>query len=158
MMMRKILKAVLVIVIFILIGLLSYTGSYYMNSRDKKGEPSNSVSGNTSVAKNTNETNNVTNETQPVISNTTEQNNTVENGNETEPNNETKKEEVNNLSDEEKAIQLAKEKYGSTDNVYFRIEQIESNDNYIVSVRDAQTTRDIVWYTVNVKTGTVKQN
>ena len=64
-------------------------------------------------------------------------------------------EEVN-MNDDEKAIELAKKQYGTTDGVYFRIEQMQSNNVYIVSVRNSETTRDLAWYTVDVKNGTVK--
>ena len=60
------------------------------------------------------------------------------------------------LSDEDKAISLAKKQYGGEDGVYFRIEQIQSNNIYIVSVRDNETTRDLAWYTIDVNAGTVK--
>ena len=64
--------------------------------------------------------------------------------------------EENSISSEDKAIELAKKAYGSSSDVYFRIEQIQSNGVYIVSVRDNETTKDLAWYTVNVNNGTVK--
>lgn len=64
--------------------------------------------------------------------------------------------EENSVSSEEKAINLAKKKYGTSNGVYFRIEQIQSNGVYIVSVRDSETTKDLDWYTVDVNNGTVK--
>ena len=57
---------------------------------------------------------------------------------------------------EDKAIEMAKKQYGTTDGVYFRIEQIKSNGVYIISVRDNETTRDYAWYTVDVINNTVK--
>ena len=146
--MRKVLKSLLVIFIFALVGLIAYTASYYINN-NKGDETTNSVISNNNVQSNT--TNSIQNNTIEEPENEIEEN-VVENNKVEE------KEEVNSLSDEEKAIQLAKEQYGSTENVYFRVEQIESNNIYIVSVRDAQTTRDIIWYSVNVSNGTVKQN
>jgi len=64
--------------------------------------------------------------------------------------------EENSVSSEDKAIDLAKKKYGTSNGVYFRIEQIQSNGVYIVSVRDNETTKDLAWYTVDVNSGTVK--
>ena len=60
------------------------------------------------------------------------------------------------ISSEDKAIELAKKEYGSTEGVYFRIDQIQSSNVYIVSVRDENTTAALMWYTVDVKSGTVK--
>lgn len=64
--------------------------------------------------------------------------------------------EENSISSEDKAIELAKKEYGNSSDVYFRIEQIQSNGVYIVSVRDNETTKDLAWYTVDVNNGTVK--
>lgn len=64
--------------------------------------------------------------------------------------------EENSISSEDKAIELAKKEYGNSSDVYFRIEQIQSNGVYIVSVRDNETTKDLAWYTVDVNNGTVR--
>lgn len=64
--------------------------------------------------------------------------------------------EENSISSEDKAIDLAKKEYGDCSDVYFRIEQVQSNGVYIISVRDNETTKDLAWYTVNVNDGTVK--
>lgn len=59
--------------------------------------------------------------------------------------------EVNN---KEKAINIAKKAWGEDSNVYFTFETIESNGNYVVYVREKETTRTISVYTINLQTGT----
>ena len=57
-------------------------------------------------------------------------------------------------SKEEKAIQLVKDEWGSTDGVYFSNMGIDSNGRYIVSVNRKDTTT-IAFFTVDVNTGLV---
>lgn len=51
---------------------------------------------------------------------------------------------------EERAIELVKEEWGTTDGVYFSNESIDSNGRYIVSVRDKKTTASLAFYLVDV--------
>ena len=51
---------------------------------------------------------------------------------------------------EEKAVELVKKEWGTTDGVYFSNESIDSNGRYIVSVRDKKTTASIMFYLVDV--------
>ena len=83
-----------------------------------------------------------------------EETNNEENSNAQETN--TSNGEESSIGNEEKAIQLAQKQYGTTDGVYFRIEQTLSNGVYEVSVRDEETTMEYAWYTIDVKNGTVK--
>lgn len=120
----------------------------------------NNASNNTSTNQNKNEAENTTgntNETKNETENTTTNNttNTTENTtNQTNTSQVSTVEEVN-TSDEDKAKDLAKKAYGSSDGVYFKVEQVESNGVYIISVRDTETTSALEWYTINVKTGSV---
>ena len=58
-------------------------------------------------------------------------------------------------SKEEKAIELAKKKWGSTSGVYFSNEGINSDGRYIVSVRDGKSTSSLAFYLVDVEKGLV---
>ncbi|MBR4261081.1 MAG: zinc ribbon domain-containing protein [Clostridia bacterium] len=58
--------------------------------------------------------------------------------------------------DEDKAIELVKKAYGSSEGIYFKIEQINNNGTYIISVRDAETTNVLKYYTVDVKNRILK--
>ena len=147
--MRKKLKVLLVILIVAIIGVLAWTGKVYYDEKQQLD----------SVANNKTETN--------ASSNT----NKVDEKEETkkeEPIKETKKEETEHKkeeekpqeetssSNEEKAIELAKKEYGITDGgIYYRIDQIKSNTEYIVSVRNKDTSV-LAWYVVDVSAGTVK--
>ncbi len=51
---------------------------------------------------------------------------------------------------EEKAVELVKKEWGSTDGVYFSNESVDSNGRYIVSVRDKKTTASLAFYLVDV--------
>ncbi len=152
--MRNFLKGLLAIAIVAVIGVIVYTAIIYLDNNKQTNSTAN------------NNQNNVSNNQSSINKNDDKKNTddidkkeeTV--NNEQENNQENKNEVVNEevtLNDEEKAIELAKKEYGSTDSVYFRIEQIQSNNIYIVSVRDSQTTRDLAWYTVDIKNNTVKQ-
>lgn len=58
-------------------------------------------------------------------------------------------------SKEEKAIEFAKKKWGSTSGVYFSNEGINSDGRYIVSVRDGKSTSSLAFYLVDVEKGLV---
>ena len=61
--------------------------------------------------------------------------------------------EIESDSDEEKALAIVKKDWGSTDGVYFKVQAIDANGNYVISVNNADTTQVMEWYTVNPKTG-----
>lgn len=159
--MKKFLIIVCVIAVIIFLG---YIGKDMNLTGDKNNETNNTSSSNvitgkntTNTSKNTVNTTNTSNETNNTTENKTE-NNTVQNTTPENTTNQTKEpsNEVANVSDEDQALNLAKKQYGTTDGVYFKIEQVEGNGVYIVSVRDMETTSAIEWYNVNVKTQTVK--
>ena len=54
----------------------------------------------------------------------------------------------------QKAINIAKKDWGEDKTVYFTFEQIDDNGNYIVYVRESNTTRDICWYTIDINNET----
>lgn len=55
-------------------------------------------------------------------------------------------------TDKEKAINIAKKDWGTDNSVYFSFEGL-NNGKYTVSVRDANTTRAIRYYHINIETG-----
>lgn len=148
--MRKFLKGLLIIFIIAVICLIAYTAKYYLDKKNQIEVSTNNNQENKSASN------------QIKVSDEKKQDEIDKNkeNEEIEPND--KKEEDKNINEEvnmnndEKAIELAKKEYGITDGVYFRIEQMQSNNVYIVSVRDSETTRDLAWYTIDVKNGTVK--
>ena len=156
--MKNVLKGMLVCLVFVLACMVVYSGWYYY--KDKNKDTSNNNPQPVSSTTNTTTVNNDQKDEPEKIEEKTDNKKEDEpEEKKTEPEEEKKeennKEEVS-LNDEDKAIEMAKKQYGTTDGVYFRIEQIQSNGVYIISVRDNETTRDYAWYTVDVKNNTVK--
>ncbi len=151
--MRNFLKGILVILIIVMLGMLGYTGWYYYKDRNKKTSTNNPQQVN-------NTPNQKSMEDKKEEKKESKKENKKEKIEEEQKEEEKKKEENSkeegSLSDEDKALDLAKKQYGTTDGVYFRVEQIQSNGVYIISVRDNETTRDYAWYTVDVNNNTVK--
>ena len=58
---------------------------------------------------------------------------------------------------EERAVELVKKEWGSTDGVYFSNESVDSQGRYIVSVRDKKTTTSLAFYLVDVDKQLVTQ-
>lgn len=139
---KKNLKVVLVVLVIAIIGVLAWTGKICFDDQQKQE----------SVANNKTENNASSNESKP------QENEKKEEPKVEEPKKEEKIEpkEETSASNESKAIELAKKEYGITDGgVYYRIEQIKSNTEYIVSVSNKDTTV-LAWYIVDVNAGTVK--
>lgn len=148
------LKILLVIVIIVFILCLVYTAKVYFDGK----KPVNTISSNEQQNNVNIEENEEDNPKDEVV---VEESPEVEEPENTpdsaqESGNEEHNDEVTSISDEDKAIELAKKQYGTTDGVYFRIEQTISNGVYEVSVRDAETTMEYAWYTIDVKNETVK--
>lgn len=147
--MRKFLKCMLVIAIVAILAVLAYGAwNYYSDNGKTNAKPEdkqviNSQSNTNSVEKKGDE------EIKPKDEQTPPD--PIDDNKQGE-----KVIEESNISDDDKALEMAKKEYGTTDGVYFRIEQIQSNSVYIISVRDNQTTRDLAWYTVDVRNGTIK--
>ena len=60
---------------------------------------------------------------------------------------------------DDKAVSLVKKKWGEKDSsVYYYIEEQISDDEYIISVRDQDTTQELASYQVNIETGKVSKN
>ena len=150
---KEALMVLVVLLAIAIVGVAGYTGKIFVDEHKNDNSAQQSQAPSTTVANTDKKEEDKTKqqidenkkeETQPKVEEKTNENE------------EKKPVEETNLSDEDKAISLAKKQYGSEDGVYFRIEQIQSNNIYIVSVRDNETTRDLAWYTIDVNAGTVK--
>ena len=170
--MKKFLIVVCIIGVIIFLG---YIGTKMDFSGVKSNETNNTSNSNVVTGKNNTSTsnnlaNNTTNQTNNVVNNTatnqtenkTEnitENKTVNNTTENTANNTTapvSTVEQNTVSDEDKAKSIAQQTYGTSERVYFKVEQIQGNGVYIISVRDSETTGALAWYTVDAKNNTIK--
>lgn len=71
---------------------------------------------------------------------------------------ENKKEQKSELTGEEKAKELVKKEWGENDKtVYYYVEEQVSDDLYIISVRDVQTTEELSTYEVDNSAETVEK-
>ena len=145
--MRKTLKGLLVVLIIAIIGVLAWMGNLYLGEKQQSD----------SVANNKTESNASSSESkvEEKVEEEPKKEEPVEEPKEEEPVEEEEHKEETSSTNEEKAIELAKKEYGVTDGVYYRIDQIQSNTQYIVSVRNKDTSV-LAWYVVDVKAGTVK--
>ena len=60
--------------------------------------------------------------------------------------------ELQDDNDEDKAIAIVKKDWGDTDEVAFKVEQINGDGSYVISVRNDESVA-LEWYTVYPKTG-----
>ena len=147
--MRKTLKGLLIVLVIAIIGVLAWTGKIYLNEKKEQD----------TVANNQTQNNGSSNEKKVEEEKKEEdikEEIAVEEPIDDENKEDEKENEETNSTNEEKAIELAKKEYGVTDGeIYYRIDQIQSNTEYIVSVRNKDTSV-LAWYIVDVKAGTVK--
>lgn len=157
---RGVLKSILAVAIIAVICIAAYMGIKYFDKKDlanANAQKSNvTQQKNDADKKNENSNQNIEKEDPNAVDPKNEEEEKKDDQQTEDPNSEESNEEETSISDEEKAIELAKKQYGNTDGVYFRIEQTISNGVYEVSVRDAETTREYAWYRVDVKNETVK--
>ena len=102
--------------------------------------------------------NEIKNEIVNEVENTTKNNNTTISENTVKNTSTSETKTNNNLTGEEKAKKLAKDKWGkSDDNVYYYVEEKLSENEYIVSVRDSDTTVSLMDYKLNIKTEEISE-
>ena len=157
--MNKTAKIILGIVIAIIVVVGAYFGvKYFFNTQEASNNTNiNNTNGNMALVENNTVENNII-ENNTVTENNIVEDNTVknetkvteENKNKVSSNNDS---EIESDSDEEKALAIVKKDWGSTDGVYFKVQAIDANGNYVISVNNADTTQVMEWYTVNPKTG-----
>ena len=59
-------------------------------------------------------------------------------------------------TDEEKAISIVKKEWGADNSVNFTFDHKTENGEYVIAVRNSNTTAAIEWYIVNLSTGTCR--
>jgi len=153
--MSKKIKGVIAILVTLLVATIAFL--CYTYAKDIGGTNNNNVQ-----TTNTTNTNTASNRVEKVennvntVTDNTITNNTVENKVEKE----TKVEEpqievtseVQDDSDEEKAIAIVKKDWGEAEGFAFRVEQINGDGSYVISVRNDDSIA-LEWYTVYPKTG-----
>lgn len=149
--MNKNIKTILLIIlIIIIIAVIAIFGCNILNKNEDVNETQNSINETSQNMQSTvNETEtekNVVNEVQNnVIENKIENNvnNTIEN---IVTNQTTEVLENDGASNEEKAINIVKKDWGTTEGVYFVTMGIDASGKYIVTVNDSSTTATLAWY------------
>lgn len=149
--MNKNIKTILLIIlIIIIIAVIAIFGCNILNNNEDVNETQNSINETSQNMQSTvNETEtekNVVNEVQNnVIENKIENNvnNTIEN---VVTNQTTEVLENDGASNEEKAINIVKKDWGTTEGVYFVTMGIDASGKYIVTVNDSSTTATLAWY------------
>lgn len=165
-------KAIIISTIIVLIVFAGIVGIAIKKSNDYSAEVENK-------SKNESIVNNITNTlvenkvdenkidgntvSKDIVENKIEENKVTDNTSENKTNNNSSNEDSSNNQNNSSylrdiAISLAKKEWGEDNSVYYSVEDGNSKDEYIVSIRDSSTTAEIVSYNVNVKTKTVKEN
>lgn len=106
---------------------------------------------NNNKSENTNKENNSNNE-----ETNNNRDNTTTSNNQNYIGEEESRDETSNTSNEEKALKLAKEKWGEDISVYFTVANKNGN-TYNISVNSSETTQVLAWYSVNIETGEVEE-
>lgn len=160
--MNKNIKTIFfIILVIIIITVIAIFGYNILNKNENVNETQSSINEtnpNTKIEVNETE-NNIVNETQNNVIENEVENKQTENKieNTTTQNvvtNETTEVLQNNgASNEEKAINIVKNDWGTTENVYFVTMGIDASGKYIVTVNDSSTTATLAWYLVDVATG-----
>lgn len=144
-------KVIIIILIFALIIISAFLTNeliQYINDENKKNIKTNTNINNTiKNEENINSSNNYINEN--------ENNNNNNNSNNNQIDEEATEQNIiqTNLDNQQKAIQIVKENWGEDSTVYFRYDDITAKGEYIICVRDKETTNALYFYTVNVETG-----
>ena len=145
--MKKSYIFIIILIVIIAIGVIIGTNLNKDNEANPTG--SDNVENNMENEENNNITNNqIENETNTNLENTNIENNTV-----------VQEPEENEIQEEpktdlEKAIDIVEKDWGEDSAVYFAQDGQNANGEYIICVRDKNSTTAIAWYTVNVASGT----
>lgn len=151
---KKVIIAIILVIMVILIGVFIFGGSQKTN---KANETTNA-----NVAKNESSINNVANEVTNEVANTVvneiaNTENTKNNIQNTETSSSTETFEEEPKTAEEKAINIVKKDWGEDNSVDVAVDGMDNNGNYIVAVRNSETTEAKAFYTVNVQNGTFEK-
>lgn len=149
-------------IMYILIIIILIVGGYLLAKNIMNNPETVETSKNfNNVVENKN-VNKIENEITNEILNNIVENNIIENKqneNKKEEEHPTVQEEENNKQDEQnlenKAIEIAKNDWGTDASVYFSYEYKDDNGRYVVSVRKKSTTKAEFWYTIDMETGKI---
>lgn len=133
------MKKILFILIAIIAMVLGIVVGVKLETKDSKQASSSEILNNI----------NTKNNSLSIENNTEEKNNTL---NQADVKSVETEEEVPK-TDLEKAIDIVKKDWGKDESVYFAEDGKTTNGEYIIAVRDKNTTRALAWYTVNISTG-----
>lgn len=163
---KKLVVIVTIIAIIIVCGIIyinlkrEFQDQYTFSEQTVENEEKNNTDNN--IEKNTQMEENLTEENQ--IDENKEEENKVENkiNNEIEEENKvsnsTSDAKEESLTSKEKAIALVKKEWGENDNtVYYYVEEQISDDEFIISVRDQNTTEDLSSYKVDVSSESLEK-
>lgn len=147
---KKLIIIILVLILLVVSAVLLTIKLFDLENETVKTSTEN-------VIENSMVNNTIQNEVSNNVVNNTVQNN-VNNVVKNEINNittNTKKEEEkkDTQTNEEKAVSIVEKIWRNEKNVYCSFEEIDSEGNYIVCVRNKETTKALYWYTVNIETG-----
>lgn len=143
------------ICVVILIIVMIICGMFFLKQeKEQEPIPHNTEFQNEGMEKQTNEISNETTENllENTIINETEKNEIHQNEIENITSSETFEE--NPQTAEQKAIAMAKEDWGNEANIEFSVDGMDERGNYIVAVRNSETTQALAFYTINVTTQT----
>lgn len=139
---KKIL--IITIILIIIVGIIC---GIVVSKNSKKDINTNTQKQEENIITNE-EIENITNE---LIENEIEENNIVEN---TQTTTNPEEPQETQKTDKEKAIEIVKKDYGTSDNIKFNEEGTDSDGRIIVVVRDIDTTAALQFYHVDVINGT----
>ena len=151
------------IIIGILLVALVIAGIFYLTKGETKETTTNKIVQSQEVK---DAINTIKKEAQNVINtvgNNENTDNTVSNTiaeNEEEPEVSTSMPETtttNELSNNEKAINMVKQEWGTDSSVTFKIDEQNENGKYVIGVVDKKTTKVITWYEVDIRNNTIKE-
>lgn len=148
--MKKIIIFILVLVAIAVTGI--FVAHKFVKNDDTKPTSQsvvNQIKGNNTTENDVANMNNTN--TNNEINNETNENKTEEN--EINPN---IPEETTTKTDEEKAIAIVKKEWGEDSSVNFTFDYKTENGEYVIAVRNSNTTATIEWYIVDLNTGTCK--
>ena len=148
--MNKNVKNIILIVLFIVvIAVILGVGYKIINKNEntiEEGNAINETSQNMEINVNTaTENKQEVNEVENKVNENTESN--------TQTTDKTEVMQESGANNEEKAINIVKKDWGTTDGVYFVTMGIDASGKYIVTVNDSNTTGTLAWYSVDVTTG-----
>lgn len=143
-------KTIIYIIVFIILILMAVFLTYQLvEIRNNKGNNALNI-----VLNNSNNTNNMNNTVNNIVNNIIENNVITNTIDEEAVDNETVQTNVSNI---EKAIEIVQNNWGVDDTVYFSYDEknpTNSKGEYVICVRDKQTTYEKYWYYVNIDSGT----